>query len=304
MGVAGCWLGCSSLGVTVDRVSVRLSVANCTACSLHLSSSGPVPFRGPSPAKIAIVAEAPGKVEDAEKRPLVGPSGKLVSEWLARAKIDESEVAFLNAVSCYPNRTPSSQEVELCRGNMMNQLAIIQPSLMVVLGGVALSSFWSGLRMGDANGKWWTAIIPQLPSRVWSISTYHPAAVLRNSALEREVFPTIMSVKIALSVGRPANPHPDSKCIMCGDWADVWRLMDGTDVTNSTDCEGALAWCQKHDGLRMGTAGRGREKKESKAGSGGSVRSPRTKGSRSTKPSTVEMGANQTSLNIDKYRVK
>lgn len=293
----------------MDRVSVKLSVMSCTSCSLHSACNGPVPFRGPTPAKLAIVAEAPGKVEDEKKQPLVGPSGVKLQEWLDRAKID-TDVAYLNAVSCYPNRTPTAKEVEICRRNLHDQLAVIQPEFLLVLGGIALSSFWSSLRMGDARGRWWKASVPGVPQGIWSLSSYHPAAVLRNSSLDGVVIADLMKMKIALALGKPPSRHPDYRCVMCGGLIDVLRLHDNTDVTDSLDCEGSLGWCSKHDGLRMGTAGKGREKPKtastkSTRGSASSGTSRRKNAGSSTKRSTksTEVSSEQASW-LDKYRVK
>src|SRR5436309_1086773 len=117
------------------RLAVRSAVATCTRCSLAEGCSGPIPFRGPTTSsplsghrtKIAIIGEAPGRIEDATRKPFVGPSGQLAEQWLAKVGIDGESVAWLNAVSCFPNRSPTAREVLACKENLLAQLQYLRP---------------------------------------------------------------------------------------------------------------------------------------------------------------------------------
>src|SRR5437879_6356469 len=168
------------------RVEVRRSVTNCTSCGLYRDCRSPVPFSGPSPARIAVVGEAPGEKEDQECRPFVGPSGQLAHAWVAKLGLSD-EVAWVNVVSCYPHRTPTRQEVDACRGNLERQLGLLAPTYLLLLGGVAVSSWWPKILMGEIRGLWWRAKLRGMDSPPWALSTWHPAAVLRNRHLQRDV---------------------------------------------------------------------------------------------------------------------
>ena len=75
-------------------------------------------MRGPTPTRIAVVGEAPGAVEDREGKPFVGPSGMAAARWLTEAGVNVDDIAWLNVVSCYPNRTPNPREVEACQSTL------------------------------------------------------------------------------------------------------------------------------------------------------------------------------------------
>lgn len=176
------------------------------------------------------------------------------------------EVAFVNAVSCYPNRTPSASEIATCRATLHAQLGTIQPDMALVLGGVAVSSFWKNMRIGDIRGRWWGLPIVQdlNPSPMdvlkWipAIATWHPAAVLRGNGAE-DVHADLAQVRMALFKDAH-GPYETPSCFMCGTEdmkEERWIACDlgnGTDVTN-VERPGpplSLCICKKHYGVRYG----------------------------------------------------
>ena len=241
----------------MNRVQVRQQILTCKACALHATCRSPVPFRGPSPNSLMVIGEAPGKKEDEEGKPFVGPSGALATSWLGRAGISPDSIAWANVVSCFPNRTPTSQEVIQCGHNRDAQINLVRPSHVLLFGGVALSAWWN-LRIGVLRGSWWKGTVEGLDYRPWFLATWHPSAVLRNRTLEPEAIRDVMKFKITAT--NNLYVPPPFLCIDCGDYADVWRDHTGKDVTNlpGEESDGSLAWCQKHDDFRMGKTGRGR----------------------------------------------
>src|SRR5690348_13183174 len=117
----------------LQRKLVRDQIKSCRECALGDKCSSPIPFHGTSPSSIAVVGEAPGKYEDIQHRPFVGPAGKLAHSWLDRAGIDSENVAWLNVVCCFPNRTPTGNEIAACRNNLAAQLDTIRPDFLLVL---------------------------------------------------------------------------------------------------------------------------------------------------------------------------
>lgn len=174
-----------------ERAEVRKAVKACKNCSLWGVGNGPVPFSAPlTPLQwgIAVVGEAPGKVEDEEGLPLVGPSGKVARGLLESCGVNPLDVAYLNVVSCYPNRTPTGLEVTACRTNLVIQMSLLSPSYVLVLGGVALSALCpQRTRISEAHGYWWKLRWhDSLPTFAWAMATWHPAAILRNINLGTE----------------------------------------------------------------------------------------------------------------------
>lgn len=223
---------------------VKRMVRECTRCQLAAGCRGPVVWDGPIHSDMVVIGEAPGKDEDEQGRPFVGVSGRLARSWVEPRFGD---VAWLNAVSCFPNRTPTKNEVDACRVNLMSQLEVIRPKLALLFGGIAVS-VWLDHRIGEVRGRWFRIGLRDPSVVVWCIATWHPAAVLRNRSLEVEVLDDLRTFRE--SIGENAiPPYVYQPCIKCGSCV-------GTHVTKE-----GIAWCEKHWAWKMGRAGRGRTKK-------------------------------------------
>jgi uracil-DNA glycosylase family 4 len=203
---------------------------------------------------MAVVGEAPGRSEDVEGRPFVGPSGELARGWVEPRF---GQVAWVNAVSCFPNRTPTGVEVEACKENLWNQLRIIEPELLLVLGGIAMSAWVPGYRVGELRGRWVRCPIPGISVDTWGLITWHPAAVLRNRALELDVLDDLRVFReswAGTGEGRegeggalpPVPPYVYQPCVKCGS-------VIGTQVTKE-----GVAWCLKHWEWKTGKTGAGK----------------------------------------------
>lgn len=226
-------------------LQVRTQVRECRRCSLAAGCRGPVAWDGDVPCDLCVVGEAPGREEDKTGRPFVGPSGSLARSWVVPRF---GPCPYLNVVSCFPNRTPTGNEVEACRINLFAQLRVIEPKFILVFGGIAVS-VWTDHRIGEVRGRWFKAPVEGLAWTPWAMATWHPAAVLRNRALQIEVLDDLRTFRESVgSDGIP--PYVYQPCIKCGS-------VVGTHVT-----EQGIAWCAKHWAWKIGTAGRGRSQKK------------------------------------------
>lgn len=163
----------------MNAEDLRARIVGCTACPLSsLDIVTPVPWHGPvTPGGVVIVGEAPGSSENARGVPFVGPAGRLARRWLSDAGLDPDTVAWCNTCCCYPGRTPTQQEVSACRPNLLDQLALLAPSRVLLFGTVALRAWWMNLPIRHAHGHWWRQ--PLGGVEVDMMATYHPAWVLR-----------------------------------------------------------------------------------------------------------------------------
>lgn len=210
----------------IERKRVRDSVAACTNCKLHKQCKGPVPFLGPSPSRIAIVGEAPGASEDEIGQPFVGASGKLLRRELTRLGLDVNTVAFLNVVSCWPNRkpaTPTRKEMEACRENFIQQVGVIQPEFMLILGATALSAFWRSMTVKQVRGHWWIWSTDSIAQPIWCFASIHPAAVLRDNQL-REGFVADLE---SFLLGYVYGPWPNYWCAKCDRYTTIRLGLEG-----------------------------------------------------------------------------
>jgi len=148
----------------------------CTRCAeLAATRTQVVIGSGPQDARLVVVGEAPGAVEDETGVPFVGRSGQLLDRLLAEAGTSRADVAVLNTVKCRPpdNRVPSRAETANCRPWTTLQLQELSPSLIVPLGLSATSWFLGKTTMGAARG-----VVHEVDGRR-VLPTYHPAAALR-----------------------------------------------------------------------------------------------------------------------------
>lgn len=249
------------------RSSVRSAIEGCKNCALCDTGTGPIPFRGPSPTKVVVIGEAPGKMEDTVRRPFVGPSGILAQRALSESGLDIESVAWLNVVSCFPDRTPTRREVDACHGNLHSQLALIRPQYCLVLGGVAVSAWWPNIRMGDIRGLWWKGHVEGIEDsdKPWMMGTWHPSAVLRNGGLDssrgKEFAADIARFRTGIAAEGMSYLNRfrvmwNARCVVGGEEAEVWLDHDNT---VNEGVLGGLGYCKKHFAVLQGKAGGGKK---------------------------------------------
>lgn len=169
-----------------DFEKLREKVLVCTQCPLCHTRTNVIFGEGNPEASIMIIGEAPGRDEDIMGRPFVGLSGQLLDKILAACGFNRQEHVFIsNIIKCRPpdNRVPAPAEAEICMPWLMNQIELIRPKIIILLGATALK-YMAGpdFRITRDRGRWITLNgIPAMP-------VYHPAALLRNPDLKRDTW--------------------------------------------------------------------------------------------------------------------
>ena len=174
-----------------DRKDLRLKIMNCEICDLgKCDNHGPVPFRG-RPGSTMILGEAPGKVEDRQGKPFIGPAGLLLWDELHKVGIDEDQVFIANSVCCWPNREdkrPTEAEMYACRGFLYEQIKYCDPVVILALGATANITLGRTQSLGQIRGEWYT--FPWFRSsegiEIEVLPTWHPSFLLRNRSHMRE----------------------------------------------------------------------------------------------------------------------
>ncbi|MGV3772339.1 MAG: uracil-DNA glycosylase [Verrucomicrobiales bacterium] len=144
----------------------------CPLCPLCESRTLAVPGEGNITSKAMIIGEAPGKDEDNSGHPFVGSAGKYLDHVLEGSNISRSDFFITNIVKCRPpkNRQPRVNEVDICTSNyLFRQIEIINPSLVVLLGGVAAKKLLGVKKVEEVRGKF-----TEHEGRRYFV-TYHPA---------------------------------------------------------------------------------------------------------------------------------
>lgn len=168
---------------------VRQKCESCMGCTLAKSRNNVVFADGnPSTARIVLIGEAPGEMEDECGRPFVGRAGQLLDEFLAEAGISrENDVYMINTVKCRPpeNRVPTDEEKAACHKFLVAQIDIIKPDAIVLCGATALKSFVEldkKQTISKVRGKWMTVTVDGVEYPAMTI--FHPSYLLRNHSME------------------------------------------------------------------------------------------------------------------------
>ena len=145
---------------SLERLHARIRV--CTRCvdAGLLKHARPI-VAGSILDRIAIVGQAPGAVELSTGQPFSGRSGAELRRWLARAGIDEDHLPYRTAITkCFPgksaagggDRRPSPAEIGLCAPWLQEELALLRPRVILLVGGLAIERFWGKMSLEVAVG--------------------------------------------------------------------------------------------------------------------------------------------------------
>lgn len=164
--------------------ALREAAAGCRGCHLHAAATQAVFGEGPARARVAMVGEMPGDHEDRAGRVFVGPAGRELDKALEHVGIDRSDVYITNVVKHFKfeergkrriHQTPKKSEVDACLPWLREELALVTPEVLVILGATAGKALLgSGFRLGAVRGQ---PIDCALATFV--TATTHPSAILR-----------------------------------------------------------------------------------------------------------------------------
>ena len=176
---------------------LRAAVDACARCPLSEKRKRAVFGVGDRQADVVFVGEGPGQEEDRQGEPFVGPAGKLLDLMLQSIGLERGRGVYItNIVKCRPpqNRNPAPDEAQTCMAYLRRQIALIQPRLIVALGGVAAANLLQTeqsvrdlrQRMHDCNG-------------ILTVVTYHPAYLLRKPSEKRKSWDDLRHIRRLLA---------------------------------------------------------------------------------------------------------
>jgi uracil-DNA glycosylase len=174
-------------------------LASFEGCGLRLTAKNLVFADGNPEGRIMFVGEAPGADEDRIGKPFVGRSGQLLDRMLAAIGLDRSAVYIANVVPWRPpgNRTPTPQEVAICKPFIDRQIELADPDILVCLGGPAAQTLLN-LKEGilRSRGRWFPYRTERREIR--GFATLHPAYLLRQPLQKRLAWRDFRALKRAL----------------------------------------------------------------------------------------------------------
>ena len=143
-------------------------------------------------ADLMLIGEGPGAEEDEQGVPFVGRAGKLMNQAFKGLGIDRDEVYIANIVKCRPpnNRNPEKDEAIACLDYLRNQVLVIKPKIIVLLGSVALKNILGEeYSITKARGNW------VVKKDIKYMPTFHPAALLRDESKKIDFWQDLKLVK-------------------------------------------------------------------------------------------------------------
>ena len=165
---------------------LKKEILNCHKCNLVETRNHVIFGEGNLQAPIFIIGEAPGRDEDLKGRPFVGKSGQLLEKILHACGFNRYQHVFIsNIIKCRPpgNRAPSLEEIRVCKPYLLQQIQIIDPDILILLGSTALKSMiGQDQKITKVRGTWLNC------EHRLAMPVYHPSALLRNPALKRETW--------------------------------------------------------------------------------------------------------------------
>jgi DNA polymerase len=186
---------------TLDEL--RAAAADCKGCHLYRNATQTVFGRGTEAARVVMVGEQPGDVEDQQGLPFVGPAGRVLRRAVDDAGIDPTQLYITNAVKHFKfkstgpgkrriHQTPDRIEITACRPWLVAEFDLLRPELVVVLGATAAKALLGpSFRVTQSRGAllpWPDSAqrpqdFPEMSAHL--VATIHPSAVLRADDREK-----------------------------------------------------------------------------------------------------------------------
>ena len=179
---------------TLDDLRSALTAFD--GCNLRTTAKRLVFADGDPQARLMLVGEAPGREEDEQGLPFVGRSGRLLDRMLAAIGLDRSSVYIANVVPWRPpgNRTPTPQETEICKPFIARQIELVDPDVLVFLGGAAAAALTgTGEGILRLRGRWMTYETGH--RGIAAMPTLHPAYLLRQPIHKRLAWRDLLEIR-------------------------------------------------------------------------------------------------------------
>lgn len=185
-------------GSMSDLPTLQKFIAGCPRCKLSKGRTNIVFGQGNPKAELMFVGEAPGRDEDEQGLAFVGRAGQLLTKVIEAIGRKREDVFIANVIKCRPpnNRNPEQDEVAACRPFLEEQIRLISPRVVVVLGTFAAQVILeTDEPIGRLRGHWRTA------RGVRVMPTFHPAFLLRSPERKKDVWEDMKLVRDYLASG-------------------------------------------------------------------------------------------------------
>ena len=185
-------------GDSIDKIANEIRACkDCALCEKRLNAA---PGEGVLQPVVMVIGEGPGEDEDKQGRPFVGRAGQLLDKMLASIDLSRATNCFIaNVVKCRPpnNRDPRPEETSACAHFLERQILLLKPKFILAAGRVAAQTLFNTTEpIGKMRGKFSEL---NVGAEVFTVlTTYHPAALLRNEELKRPAWEDLKLLKLKI----------------------------------------------------------------------------------------------------------
>ena len=161
-------------------------IRSCRLCQEHgyIRVAHPI-VSGRASNRILVIGQAPGHRSIEKDLPFSGPGGRILQKWLEQAGFPEGYLhnhTYLSSLTrCDPgpnpkgngDRRPSPQEIALCRPFLEMELQLLRPTVVLLVGTMAIEAFLGKVRLEDVIGTY------QERDGIFFLPLPHPSGVSR-----------------------------------------------------------------------------------------------------------------------------
>jgi len=173
----------SNISEITNIKDLEIFIKNSNICNLKKYAKTTVIGDGNKKSNIMLIGEAPGAEEDKLGKPFVGAAGQLLNKMLKAINLDRKDIYTTNVIPWRPpnNRTPTNEEIIECLAFIQKNIEIINPKLILLLGGTAAKAILnSNLSITKLRGDWHEYRSINNKGLTYCLVTYHPAFLLRS----------------------------------------------------------------------------------------------------------------------------
>lgn len=167
------------------------AIKNCEKCDLCKNRKNVVIEYGNKNADVMFVGEGPSSEDDIQGIPFVGISGKLMDQAFEGIGINKDNVYITNVSKCkaLQGKDLSEEETKACLDYLRNQVVLVKPKIIVLLGSVALKNILGNeYGITKARGNWIEK------NGIKYMPTWHPAALLRDDTKKTDFISDLTAV--------------------------------------------------------------------------------------------------------------
>ena len=173
-------------------------INNSNVCALKNNAIQSVFSDGNPSSKIMFIGEAPGADEDKYGKPFVGRAGKLLDKMIASIGLDRDKIYISNVIPWRPpnNRQPTTEEILQCLPFIQRHIEIINPLIIVLLGGTASKALLtSNEGITKLRGTWHQYNSLGLSNPILTRAIFHPAFLLRSPQFKKQTWEDLKEIQ-------------------------------------------------------------------------------------------------------------